>query len=66
MGKGDKKSRKGKISSGSFGKLRRKKSRSLAKISVRVLDEHDATASKDKVRKKVGFPDGPSENAEKL
>lgn len=68
MGKGDQKSRKGKISAGSFGKSRtkNKNGKSAASIPVRVLDDHDATVSKEQMRKSVGFPDEPTENAESL
>lgn len=64
MGKGDKKSRKGKITSGSYGRKRPRKSGSVTKIPVKVLDEDDKKASKVKVRKEVGYPIESSENAE--
>ena len=63
MGKGDKKSRKGKVISGSYGNTRPRKSSSVANIPVKVLDEVDKKASKEKVRKEVGFPTEKSENA---
>ena len=48
MGKGDKKSRKGKVISGSYGNTRPRKSSSVANIPVKVLDEVDKKASKEK------------------
>ena len=62
MGKGDKKSRKGKITAGSYGKKRPRKASSALNIPVKVLDEDDKKASKEKVRKEVGQP---TENTEK-
>lgn len=64
MGKGDKKSRKGKIIAGSYGIKRPRKARSVINVPVKVLDEDDKKASKEKVRKEVGFPTEKSENAE--
>lgn len=64
MGKGDKKSRKGKITAGSYGNTRPRKTVSAANIPVKVLDEDDKKASKEKVRKEVGYPTQKSENAE--
>lgn len=64
MGKGDKKSRKGKIIAGSYGKKRPRKASSVEKVPVNVLDEDDKKESKEKVRKEVGYPAGASENAE--
>ena len=64
MGKGDKKSRKGKIIAGSYGKKRPRKDISVNKIPEKVLDEDDKKASKEKVRKEVGYPTEKSENAE--
>ena len=64
MGKGDKKSRKGKIIAGSYGKKRPRKDRSVNNIPVKVLDDDDKKASKEKVRKEVGYPTEKSENAE--
>lgn len=64
MGKGDKKSRKGKITSGSYGRTRPRKLGSVKNIPVKVLDEDDKKASKVKVRKEVGYPTETSENAE--
>lgn len=64
MGKGDKKSRKGKITSGSYGRTRPRKASSVSRIQVNVLDEDDQKASKVKVRKEVGYPTEESENAE--
>ena len=61
MGKGDKKSRKGKIIAGSYGKKRPRKDSSVNKIPVKVLDEDDKKASKEKVRKEVGYPTEKSE-----
>lgn len=64
MGKGDQKSRKGKITAGSYGNKRPRKSSSATKIPVKVLDEDEKKASKEKVRKEVGYPTEKSENAE--
>ena len=64
MGKGDKKSRKGKIIAGSYGVKRPRKASSVNHIPVKVLDEDDKKASKEKVRKDVGYPTEKSENAE--
>lgn len=64
MGKGDKKSKRGKITSGSYGKTRPRKSSSAKNIPVKVLDEDDKKTSKAKVRKEVGYPTEKSENAE--
>lgn len=64
MGKGDQKSRRGKVTAGSYGKKRPRKSSSVKNIPVKVLDEDDKKASKVKVRKEVGYPTDKSENAE--
>ena len=64
MGKGDKKSRKGKIIAGSYGKKRPRKESSVIHIPVEVLDENDKKTPKAKVRKEVGYPVEKSENAE--
>ena len=64
MGKGDKKSRKGKVIAGSYGKKRPRKASSSLQIPVKVLDEDDKKSSKEKVRKEVGYPAEKSENAE--
>jgi len=64
MGKGDQKSKRGKISAGSYGNKRRRKSSSIKNIPVKVLDEDDTKASKTEVRKEVGYPVDKSENAE--
>lgn len=64
MGKGDKKSKRGKIIAGSYGKKRPRKPSSALNIPVKVLDEDDKKASKEKVRKEVGYPADKSENAE--
>lgn len=64
MGKGDKKSKRGKIIAGSYGKKRPRKSTSVDKIPVKVLDEDDKKTSKQKVREEVGYPTEKSENAE--
>lgn len=64
MGKGDKKSKKGKIIAGSYGKKRPRKSSSVSNVPVKVLDEDNKKASVEKVRKEVGYPAGKSENAE--
>ena len=64
MGKGDKKSRKGKIIAGSYGVKRPRKASSVNHIPVKVLDEDDKKASKEKVRKEVGYPTEKSENSE--
>lgn len=64
MGKGDKKSRKGKIIAGSYGIKRPRKASSALNIPVKVLDENDKKASKEKVKKEVGSPTEKTENAE--
>ncbi|MBW8361980.1 MAG: 30S ribosomal protein THX [Kaistella sp.] len=64
MGKGDKKSKRGKINAGSYGKTRPRKSASVKNIPVTVLDEEEKKAPKTKVRKEVGYPTDKSENAE--
>lgn len=64
MGKGDQKSRRGKVTAGSYGKKRPRKSSSVKNIPVKVLDEDEKKASKVKVRKEVGYPADKSENAE--
>ena len=64
MGKGDKKSKKGKIIAGSYGKKRPRKASSVIHIPVEVLDKDGKKASKEKVRKEVGHPTEKSENAE--
>ncbi len=64
MGKGDQKSRKGKITAGSYGKKRPRKAKSVENIPVKVLDENNKKAPKEKVREEVGFPTDKSENAE--
>ncbi|MBW8359458.1 MAG: 30S ribosomal protein THX [Weeksellaceae bacterium] len=64
MGKGDRKSKRGKIIAGSYGKKRLRKSPSVKNIPVTVLDEDDKKAPKTKVRKEVGYPTEKSENAE--
>ena len=63
MGKGDKKSRRGKITAGSYGKRRQRKSATVKNIPVNVLDADDTKSSKTKVRKDVGYPANESENA---
>lgn len=63
MGKGDKKTKRGKITQGSYGKTRPKKTASVKAVPVKVLDEDDKKASKAAVRKKVGEPTEPTENA---
>lgn len=64
MGKGDKKSRKGKIIAGSYGVKRPRKESSAMNVPVKVLDENDKKASKEKVKKEVGSPTEKTENAE--
>ncbi len=64
MGKGDQKSRRGKVTAGSFGKKRPRKSKSMKSIPVKVLNDDEKKDSKVKVRKEVGYPTGKSENAE--
>ncbi len=63
MGKGDKKTTRGKRIAGSYGKTRARK-RSVKPIPVKVLDEKEKKAPKAAVRKKVGEPTEPTENAE--
>lgn len=64
MGKGDQKSRRGKVTAGSFGKKRPRKSKSMKSVPVKVLNDEEKKDSKVKVRKEVGYPTGKSENAE--
>lgn len=64
MGKGDQKSRRGKVTAGSYGKRRPRKSNSVKNIPVTVMDENENKKSKVAVREEVGFPDDKSENAE--
>lgn len=64
MGKGDKKSRKGKIIAGSYGNKRPRKASSVIDIPVKVLDENDKKAPKEKVKKGVASPAEKTENAE--
>ena len=64
MGKGDQKSRRGKVTAGSYGKKRPRKSKSVKNIPVKVLNEDEKKDSKVKVRKEVGYPTEKSENAE--
>lgn len=64
MGKGDQKSRRGKITAGTYGKRRPRKSKSVKNIPVKVLNEDEKKDSKVKVRKEVGYPTGKSENSE--
>ena len=64
MGKGDQKSRRGKVTAGSYGKRRPRKSNSAKKIPVSVLDENNKKAPREKVRKEVGYPSDKSENAD--
>lgn len=64
MGKGDKKSKKGKIIAGSYGKKRPRKASTPNHIPVKVLDEDGKKVPIEKVRKEVGQPTGKSENAE--
>ena len=51
MGKGDQKSRRGKITAGTYGKRRPRKSKSVKSIPVKVLNEEEKKDSKVKVRK---------------
>ena len=64
MGKGDQKSRRGKVTAGSYGKRRPRKSNSAKKIPVSVLDEDNKKAPREKVRKEVGYHSDKSENAD--
>mgnify|MGYP003601935178 CR=1 FL=1 len=64
MGKGDQQSRRCKVTAGSFGKRRPRKSKSIKSIPVKVLNDEEKKDSKVKVRKEVGYPTGKSENAE--
>ena len=63
MGKGDQKSRRGKVTAGSYGKKRPRKSASVNNIPVKVLDGDDKKAPKAKVKKEVGQPTEKTENA---
>ncbi|MBD8018799.1 30S ribosomal protein THX [Kaistella pullorum] len=64
MGKGDQKSRRGKVTAGSYGKRRPRKANSVKKIPVTVMDENENEKSKVAVRQEVGYPDDKSENAD--
>lgn len=64
MGKGDKKTKRGKINQGSYGKTRPRKAVSVKSVPVNVLDEDDKKAPKSKVRKEVGEQTEPTQNAE--
>ena len=64
MGKGDQKSRKRKITDGSYRNKRTRKPSSAINIPVKVLNEEEKKASKEKVRKEVGYPTEKTENAE--
>ena len=64
MGKGDQRSKRGKITAGSYGKKRPRKSGSAKSIPVKVLDEEGKKSSVKKVREEVGYPTDKSENAE--
>ncbi len=64
MGKGDQKSKRGKITAGSYGKRRPRRRKSVNKIPVKVMDENEDKKSVNKVREEVGYPSGKSENAE--
>ena len=64
MGKGDQKSKKGKIIAGSYGKKRPRKASTPNHVPVKVLDEDGKQAPIEKVRKEVGQPTGKSENAD--
>lgn len=64
MGKGDKKTTRGKRIAGSYGKTRPRKSASVKKIPVKVLDEKEEKAAKSKVRKQLPPQTEPTENAE--
>lgn len=64
MGKGDKKTKRGKINQGSYGKTRPRRSVSVKAVPVNVLDEDDKKAPKSKVRKEVGYQTEPTQNAE--
>ncbi len=64
MGKGDQKSKRGKIVAGSYGKKRPRRAKSVEKIPVKVMDEDQKKKSVDAVRDEVGYPSGKSENAE--
>lgn len=64
MGKGDKKTKRGKITQGSYGKTRPKKSASVKTVPVKVLDEDEKKTPKARVRREVGYPTEKSENSE--
>ncbi len=61
MGKGDKKTRRGKINQGSYGKTRPKNSKSVANIPVKVLADSEDV----KETKKVAKPKAPKATVEK-
>ncbi len=63
MGKGDKKTTRGKRVAGSYGKTRPRKASAKA-IPVKVMDEDEKKAPKAAVRKKVGEQTEPTENAD--
>ena len=64
MGKGDKKTKRGKITQGSYGKTRPKKSASVKAVPVKVLDEDEKKVPKAKVKKELDEATEPTENAE--
>lgn len=64
MGKGDMKTGRGKRKAGSYGKTRRKKTDSAAKIPVTVLDKNEKPAPKEKVKKELPEQTDKTENAE--
>ena len=52
MGKGDKKTKKGKIFKGSFGVVRPKRNNSINNISLKIKTEKKETTKKKAVKKK--------------
>ena len=64
MGKGDKKSRRGKITAGSYGVTRPRKKASALEVPVKVMDADEEKAPKTKVRQQVGEQTEPTDNAE--
>lgn len=64
MGKGDKKTKRGKITAGSYGKSRLRRKTSASSLPVKVLDNNEEPAPKSRVRRKVGEQTEPTQNAE--
>lgn len=65
MGRGDKKTAKGKRTMGSFGNSRKKKTTAVAKPSVKKAAKEEKEAVKKPAVKKVAAPKAPKVEAEK-